>query len=122
MTYVDDSPCDMRIYRICFTESNLDGLRALAVPMRPPAPGATWSVNRARYRLEGVLPNLPWLGRDFKDVYAIAIRADLRTGIRRFRALFSYSEGLLAFQDLSEASYWFVASQLPSLGHSVVAE
>lgn len=125
VSVVHPSSCDKRHFRICFTESDLDSLRALAIPIDPPDEGSTWRVDHTHYRLQGIIHDLTWLGRTFAEVYVIAIRADLTTGSRHFDALFSYAEGLLAFHESTGrggAPHWFLASQLPSLGSSEARE
>lgn len=109
---VETDSCGERNYRICFLVPNF----AVVMPKDPPAQGTAWTVDGEEFRVIGVIENLEWLGRTIADVFVIGVKRRPGLGNRHFRLLFSYSEGLLAFQE--EPGILFVAGDLPSLGHS----
>jgi len=114
------SSCDEKTYRVCLVTESM----SVVVPMRPAAEESGWAVGESRFWVEGTIGDLRWFGRRFDDVYVIGGRRDFATGVRVFRLLFSYSEGLLAYQEIvpTGVSPLFVASSLPSLGHANVGE
>jgi len=104
--------CDEHVFRVCLVEDYL----AVAMPKDPPAPGMVWSVSGAEFRVLSDVGEIKWLGRSIDGVFAVSVERHFGSKVRRFKLLFSYSGGLLAFQEAPGMP--FVAGDLPSWGHS----
>jgi hypothetical protein len=112
-TTVISEACDERLYRVCVYNDHID----FAVPLDPPQTDVIWKVHDAKFWVEKRIDRMELLNAVHNDLYLIRVERDLGLGVRRLLALYSYSEGLLSFWDLPGDDA-YVASKLPSLGHS----
>lgn len=110
--------CDERTNLLCFSNRSL----TIAIPRRHLASNSSWTESGSSFEVIAYLEKVRLLGMDLDGLYVIEAQRDARPPVdlkrHRFRILFSYSQGLIAFGEIEEESetVLYFAERLPSVG------